>query len=239
MIEPLNPIERRLVEAARDPARRSDLLDALPGAVLYVSPIGQAEAMQGLDGVWGVRLASGQEAAALFTAPQRVAEAVGSNAPLLASTGHALLKWLSPGPLALNPGLVPDTLLSQEEVAALLARPPAVVSDVLVGRPINTPVDLVNRLNRELGPITEVSDAFLALSYRPGDASEAWLLGVRSIGLWSAVQAAIDRAVATYRFDRPLHLVDLEKSPLAEVLRFEIAVVQPRKPYGFHNLMRR
>jgi hypothetical protein len=239
MIEPLNPVERRLIEAARDPARRSDLLDALPGAVLYVSPIGKAEEMQGLDGVWGVRLASGQEAAALFTAPQRVAEGVGSNAPLLASTGHALLKWLSPGPLALNPGLIPDLLVSEDEVATLLTRPPAAVSEVLVGRPISTPVELVNRLNHELDPVGEVSEAFLALSYRPGESSEAWLLGVRSMGQWSVVRAAVDRAVADYPFDRPLQLVDLEKSPLAEVLRFEIAVVQPRKPRGFLNLMRR
>lgn len=238
MIEPLNPMERRLVEAARDPARRTDLLDALPGAVLYVSPIG-SEASQGLDGVWGVKLASGQEAAALFTAPQRVAEGVGSSAPLLASSGSALLKWLAPGPLALNPGLEPDLLVSEAEVAALLARQPPAVSDVLVGRAAGTPVELVNRLNRELDPITEVSEAYLALSYRPGEASQAWLLGVRCVGLWSSVQAAVDRAVSGYAFDRPLQLVDLEKSPLAEVLRFEIAVVQPRKPYGFINLMRR
>ena len=238
MIEPLNPIERRLVEAAREPARRADLLNALPGAVLYVSPIG-SEASEGLDGVWGVKLASGPQAAALFTAPQRVAEAVGSGAPLLASTGQALLKWLSPGPLALNPGLEPDLLIGEAEVAALLTREAAPASDVLVGRPAQTPVELVNRLNGELDPITEVSEAFLALSHRPGDASQAWLLGVRSVGLWSAVQAAVDRALAGFRFDRPLQLVDLEKSPLAEVLRFEIAVVQPRKPYGFINLMRR
>lgn len=238
MIEPLNPMERRLVEAARDPARRSDLLDALPGALLYVSPIG-TEASQGLDGVWGVRLADGREAAALFTAPQRVAQAVGSNAPLLASAGHALLKWLAPGPLALNPGIEPDLLIGVDELAALLARPQPPPADVLVGRPRNTPVELVDRLNHELGPITEVAEAFLAVSHRPGEAGQAWLLGVRSVGLWSAVQAAVDRAVAGYPFDRPLQLVDLETSPLAEVLRLEIAVVKTRKPYGFHNLLRR
>ncbi|MDQ0465086.1 hypothetical protein QO010_002870 [Caulobacter ginsengisoli] len=239
MIEPLNAIERRLVEAARDPARRAELLNALPGAVLYVSPLGPPEESQGLGAVYGVRLSSGQEAAGLFTAPQRVSEALADGAPLLAGAGHALLKWLAPGPLALNPGLVPDLLITREEVAALLNRPPPPAADVLVGRPANTPVELVNRLNIELDPLTEVAEAFLAVTWRPGEAGSAWLLGVRSVGLWSAVQAAVDKAVQGYDFDRPLQLVDLEKSDLADVLRLEIAVVKPRKPHGFVNLMRR
>jgi hypothetical protein len=239
MIEPINAIERLLVEAAGDPQSREALLTALSSAVLYVSPLSTPDADGGIEGVHGVTLPSGEAIAALFTAPERVSQAIGAGAPLLAGKGKALLALLPPGPVALNPSLPPVLILTPAEIQSLADRSPPAAPDILLGRPAQTPVELVNLLNIELEALSEVAEAFLAVSYRAGETGSAWLLGVRSIGLWSAVQAAVDRAVHDFPFDRPLQLVDLDKSPLADPLRLEIAVIKTRKPSGFLNLMRR
>ncbi len=239
MIEPINAIERLLVQAALDPERREAFLAALPTAILYVSPLTPPDAGGGIGEVQGVQLPSGETAPAVFTAPERISQAIGPGAALLGGRALSLLALLPAGPVAINPALPPVMVLTAAEIAGLAARQAPAGPDGLLGRPNQTPVDLVNRLNTELGPISEVAEAFLGVAYRPGEAGSAWLLGVRSIGQWSAVQNAVDAAVKTFDFDMPLQLVDLDKSPLADALRLEIAVVKTRKPHGFLNLMRR
>jgi hypothetical protein len=244
MFEPSNEIERLLMAATKSPAERPVFQKAVLEAQLYVAPTSAPDETGRVEGVRSWKLQDGTLAAAIFTAPERAEAVFGPGIPQLGNTGRAFLEWLRPGPVALNPGHDYGVVWDAQALEALLdgmtARVVEKSTQVLLGHPKDKPDELIARLNTALGSDPAVTEAYLLLMHGGGGGPDgAWLVGVRSRSPWASVQAQIKTAVDGYVFEKPMDVVNLDDSSLAQSLKTGIPILAPRKSRNLFNFFRK
>ena len=244
MFEPANDIERLLVAAAKDAAQRPAFSKAVLEAELYVSPTSPPDESGRVEGVRSWRLDDGTNAAAVFTAPERTEAVFGAGVLHIGLKGRALLKWLRPGPLVLNPGhdyrVVWDAQALEAMLDGMVTRTVEKDTQVLLGHPARKPDELIARLNKAFSSDGAVDEAYLLLMHRAeADDKGSWLVGVRSRSPWPTVQALIRQAVEGYQFEKPMDVVNLADSPLAASLKTGIPILAPRKARNLFNFLRK
>jgi hypothetical protein len=235
MFEPLNALERTLIAAATDPSARPAFIQAMLDAELYVSPAGEVQPGGPIGPMVVVYLQPGRvQAAALFTAPERLHEIVGAEARCLGRTGRSLLEELGDAPIQVNPNLVPSVIWSVEDIAEILGHSRTVQipagTQILLSHPAQLPSALIAALASGLGALGAVKGAWLLQAQRAGQAQPSWLLGVDHTGSWSVVDAAITQAIAGVDLaGRTLEATPMTLSPLSRDLRGGIPIVAPKK----------
>ncbi len=227
MSDPINGLERLLAAAAADPSQRSVFTKAVLASQVCASPMGAADGAGRVTRVRTVTTPSGEAAAAVFTAPARLAQSFGSDAPVLETTGRALLDGLRSAPVMLNPGWLHSVVWSPLELAQLLdgmatetLQQPL---DVMLAHPAQRPEALIARLSAAFATMPAVRGAWLMLAHRSDEPDSTWMMGVDSSGPWTEVQASIKRALDDFTFDRRLDVLDLSDKP-ADTLRTGIAL---------------
>jgi hypothetical protein len=186
-----NELERLLMAAALDPARRVAFQQALLQADLFAGTV-DAPAREGwrttgagetlrLVSVTG---ADGAAVPATFTSQARVAEVLGPEARFVQMNGARLLEMLARDGAVLNPGLGYSVQWSAQELAGVLggpvARTLAAGTDVLLGSPARRPEALIKDLSAVLGADRRIEAAWLALAQWPAAGESAWYLDVRT-----------------------------------------------------------
>jgi len=230
---PLNEVERSLIAAVEDPTKQGAFARALLEGELIACPTSMPEdESAGIPELHGVTIAH-EVAAAVFTAPERVVQTLGPDAPTVTFKALELLEWLRPGPVVLNPGQDYTVIWSAEELDALialvLAGETVGQTGIRLGIPAQKPVALIRRLSAALGGEATVAEAYLMLAKREDRAGERLLLGVASNGAWSRVEALVGEAVRGSPADnRPLDLMPLDDSWVARTLKSGIPIVAPR-----------
>jgi hypothetical protein len=235
MFEPLNALERSLIAAASDPSAQAAFIQTLLDTELYCSPAGDVQPDGPIGPMVVVYLEPGRvQAAALFTAPERLHEIVGAGARCLGRNGRALLEELGAAPIQVNPNLVPSVIWSVDDIAQILGRSRVLQvpagTQMMLSHPKQTPTALIAALASGLGALGAVKGAWLLQAQRAGQAEPSWLLGVDHAGSWSLVDAAITRAIAGIDLaGRTLEATPITLSPLSRDLRGGIPVVAPKK----------
>jgi len=238
VFEPVNDLERLLMVAAGDPAQRPAFGRALLASEAYVSPTGPPDEAGRVPGVRSVALTSGEAAAALFTSPEQLTAALfteGSEQALLmmANNGRALLEWLRPGPVALNPGADYGVVWSREDLAALLDGMVTTTLDqpvqLLLTHPAQRPDALIKRLTAAFRDEPTVRGAWLMSAIRGDQLQPTWMVGVDHAGDWTIVQAALRKALDGFAFDRPLDVIDLSNKP-HDTLRSGVSLLAASAP---------
>jgi hypothetical protein len=203
--EPLNELERLLMQAATDEDQRTAFTRALLEAPLYaVSPDELPEGDQVLLAEARVSLAmvpleDGGSATAVFTAAERVGQVYGPDVHALGMKGADLIAMVIERPLLLNPGLSYGVLWSPQDLTLLLGRPVSRTlgadTTVLLGSPSERPDDLLMRLAEAFQPEPAIEAAWLALAQWPSQGEFAWYLDVRTRLSHDQVNALLARAV--------------------------------------------
>jgi hypothetical protein len=255
MFEPENDIERQLVRAATEPAARAAFARALMDAEVYLVLVPESGTIvPDADGNATVpkdaKLAlvtverDGSRVLPFFSAPSR-ARAWFAGDHFIAPDKTRDLFARHPGAdFVLNPGSDYGKEFTPHEVERLLAGefdggPQRVVTDqpsqLLLGHPKEKPEALIAALTRELAGVKSVRGAWLMLAVPAEQPEQHWMLGVDHTGDWAEVDAAIGRAVADGVLQgRPLDVVPLDRSSLADTLRTGIPIVPvQRRPFGF------
>ena len=242
--EPANGLERLLMAAADDPSQRSAFTRALLASQVCVSPMMSDSDPERITGVRSAEGADGEVLAAVFTSPERVVEAYGPDAPVMENTGRALLEWLRPGPVVLNPGLGYGVAWAPAELEALLdgmtTETLDAPLDVMLGHPTERPEALISRLSKSFAGEPVVRGAWLMLAHRGDEPEATWMMGVDHAGDWPAVQAAIRRALDGWTPDRRLDVLDIAGDP-EDALRGGIPLKPadaPPKKRGLFGLFR-
>jgi hypothetical protein len=240
MFAPLNDLERLLIAAATDPNARGAFTQAALNGDLYLSPAGDPPAEGGFGPIVVSKLPSGEPASAVFTAAERIAQAVGPNARVLKRNGREMLSALSNGPVHLNPNLTPAVIWSVPDLQEMLTGSRQVVAPVgaqiLLAHPAERPAALVEALSASLGQVEAIAGAWLLLANRSGQASPSWLLGVETRGDWSEVNAAIAAGIKGLNLEgRVLEATAVKNNPMGKQLRTGIPIVAPKKRglFGF------
>ncbi len=202
--------------AAHHPEERQSFSRALLDGQVYVSPTAMPDETGRIAGVHAADTPNGH-AAAVFTSPERLVEQLGPDALVLANTGRALLEWLRPGPVVLNPGGDYGVFWSGDDLGGLLDGmiPETLKEDtqVLLGRPTEEPAELIARLGAALRAEPSVAGAWLMLAHRADKEASSWMLGVLHTGDWTAVQAVMRPVLQDFAFDRPLDALSLNDLP--------------------------
>lgn len=177
-----------------------------------------------------VPLNDGRQAAAVFTSPQRVAEAFGE-VGYLGIEGRVLFEMIRAGPAVLNPGQTYGVVWEPEALSAMIGLPVERVvekeTQVMLGSPSEVPAELLERLKAAFEPLAEVQAAWLALAYWPDAPNHAWYLDVRSGGDHEPIRRALAAVFAEVRLgDRPLDMIINAPDPKDGV---GLVVVAPRK----------
>lgn len=188
--QPLNMVEQQLIAAAKGSVEQQKAFEKfIVDETLYVAtPEVHREGMVSLQAntkieLLNVPLNDGRQAVAVFTAPQRVAEAFGE-VGYLGLPGRALFEMIRAGPAILNPGQVYGVIWEPDAIASMLGLPAerTIQSDtqIMLGFPEDPPVDLIDHLKSELGAIPHVEAAWLALAAWPETGEQSWYLDVRT-----------------------------------------------------------
>ena len=188
--EPVNMVERQLVAAAnggleQQKAFERFILDetlylATPGAPAEETvTVSQGESIKLLN----VPLNDGRQAAAVFTSPQRVAEAFGE-VGYVGIEGRVLFEMIRAAPAVLNPGQTYGVVWEPDSIAAMLGVPVEHVvrkdTQILLGSPADLPTELIERLKAALAAVPQIEAAWLALAAWPETESQSWYLDVRT-----------------------------------------------------------
>ncbi len=250
MFEPENDIERMLVRAADEPSERPVFARALLDAEIFIVLVPEGgRIVPGPDGKMtipeGTRLVvpsamRGKETLFPFFTTSSRARAWFEGEHIVAPDRARDLFGRHPDTaFVLNPGSDYGKVFTPAEVTRFLAgrfeeeAGTAAIPDgqeLLLGRPRTIPDTLVAALGRELGAVESVHGAWLMLAAPARDAEQIWMLGVDHDAGWSAVQTAIDRAVAGDVLEgRLLDAVALDGSPLSSRLRTGIPIIAARR----------
>lgn len=216
--EPLNEIERLLMDAAvrpdAQPVFERALLDAQLFAVTPQAPathreriLGEGESLQ----LYHVESPQGTAVAAIFTAKERIGAFFQRETGYVAMRGEDLLGLVSTTGAWLNPGASYGVCWSAQDLAAILGKPVSRTiekdTQVLLGSPADPPVALIDALTAVLGHDARIAGAWLALAHWP-DGTSAWHLDIRTDLPVEAVQALLADTFKTADYaGRPLDMV--------------------------------
>ena len=235
---PNNMVEQQLVAAANGGLEQQKAFERfILEETLYVATpeapaeetvtFSQGESIKLLN----VPLNDGRQATAVFTSPQRVAEAFGE-VGYIGVGGRVLFEMIRATPAVLNPGQIYGVVWEPESLSAMIGRPTQRVvekdTQVILGAPSEIPTELIGRLKAAFEPLAEVQAAWLALAFWPEATNHAWYLDVRSESDHVAIRRALTAALAEVQLgDRPLDMVVNAPDPKEGV---GLVVVAPRKP---------
>ena len=239
MFEPLNALERQLMSAARDPTERPRFQQMLLEHTLYISP-----ASDGSDQVVVSHQPQG-DYTCIFTAAERVAQVVGSNARVRAVLGREVFERVRQQGAHLNPNLEFGVVFSPRDIDAILdgVSQEVVAKDeqVLLAHPAQPPTALIAALAAELGRLPQVKGAWLMLAHRASDPQQSWMVGVAADEPWEPVSQAIGRVAATADLDgRALYATPLQDNSFGRTMRGGIPIVAaPAKKRGLFDFLKR
>lgn len=232
--QPVNMVEQQLVAAASGGNAQQKAFERfiLDETLFVATPEVHAEGTVTLKQDTNVQLMNvplndGRPAVALFTSPQRVAEAFGP-VGYMGIQGRILFEMVRAGPALLNPGQAYGVLWEPESMDAMLGlavqRTIQKDTQVLLGSPAEIPTDLIQRLKSALGALPQVEAAWLALAAWPETDEQGWYLDVRSLSpdhepIRRVLPAALDGADMQ---GRPL---DMIINPLSKADGVGIAIV--------------
>jgi hypothetical protein len=233
MFEPLNALERALMAAATDPSARAAFTQALLQSELYISPAGDQPADGGIGQLVISHLEQG-DTPCVFTAPERIAAAVGAGAAVRGMPGRALFEELRIRGVHINPNCDFGVVYSPADVAEILdgVRQEVVAKDekILLGHPAERPEALIKALSARLATLQGVKGAWILLAHRASEPEPSWLVGVDHDGDWEAISRAIGEVVAvTDLGGKTLSATPLQRNSLAASLRGGIPIVAPKK----------
>lgn len=200
--EPANNVELQLVAAATgDAAQQKAFERFILDETLYVAtPEVKSEGYVTLEKDTNVKLLNvplndGRSAAAVFTSPQRIAEAFG-DVGYIGIQGRVLFEIIRTSPAVLNPGQAMGVVWEPDALSAMLGLPSERViqkdTEVLLGAPAQVPTDLVQRLKVALSNVPAIEAAWLALAAWPPEFKQSWYLQVHTS---AADHEAIRRAL--------------------------------------------
>jgi hypothetical protein len=232
MFEPLNALEQALMAAATDPDARRAFTQALLESELFISPAGEPPADGGIDQLAISRLEQG-ETPCVFTARERVAEVLGTDAPVRGMVGRELLPQLRVRGAHINPNLDYGVVYSPADITEILGGVTTEIitksEEVLLGHPAQKPEALIKALGAALGGRPDVKGAWLLLSHRASEPKPSWLIGVDCAGPWEPISAAIGAVGAvTDLAGNTLSAIALKDDGLARTLRGGIPIVAAR-----------
>ncbi len=213
--------------AAKDPDARPAFIDAALAGELAVATQSRD---QGAPPV-GVPLQDGRVAAAVFTAPERVAEVFGPEPGVLLGPARQVLHWLRNNPVVLNPGTAYGVVWSPSDLEMMLdgVETQVITKDtkVMLRMPAERPDGLIDQLTKGLTNGDAVSEAYLMLAHRSDQPEPTLMLGIAPARSWDEAMAAVTKALTGFEFgDMPLDLMQLDDSPLSQTLRTGIVIVQ-------------
>jgi hypothetical protein len=234
--EPTNVVEQQLLAAANGDLEQQKAFERfILDETLYVATpeapaeetvtVSQGESIALLN----VLLDDGRQAAAVFTAPQRVAEAFGE-VGAIGIQGRILFEMIRATPAVLNPGQAYGVVWEPETLAAMLGLPTERTIEketrILLGSPADPPAELVDRLKATFGGVPHVEAAWLALAAWPETQTQSWYLDVRTS---SADHEPIRRALPDAVEGADMHgrPLDLVINPVGQTEGVGIVIVEP------------
>lgn len=233
---PTNMVEQQLVAAANGGAElekafeRFILDETLYAATAEVPAeetvsFSQGESIRLLN----VPLNDGRQAAAVFTSPQRVAEAFGE-VGYVGIQGRILFEMIRATPAVLNPGQAYGVVWEPESLSAMLGLPVERVvkkdTQIMLGFPADPPTELIGRLRTAFAAVPQIEAAWLALAAWPEDQTQTWYLDVRTS---SADHYPIRRTLAGAIQGADMHgrPLDMVINALGQADGVGIAIVEP------------
>lgn len=229
-------VEQQLVAAANGGVEQQKAFERfILDEILYVAtPDARAEETVTISEGASVRLLNvplddDRQAAAVFTSPQRVAEAFGA-VGYMGIEGRVLLEMIRETPAVLNPGQVYGVVWEPDAISAMLGVPVQRVvqkeTRILLGSPAKPPTALIARLKAAFAGTPQVEAAWLALAAWPEEGAQSWYLDVRTS---SADHEPIRRALpgAVEGVDMDGHPLDMIINPLGGAEGTGIVIVEP------------
>lgn len=236
---PNNMVEQQLVAAANGGLEQQKAFERfILDETLYVATpevpaeetvtFSQGESIRLLN----VPLNDGRQAAAVFTSPQRVAEAFGE-VGYIGIEGRVLFEMIRATPAVLNPGQTYGVVWEPDSIATMLGLPAERVvekdTQIMLGFPADPPTELIDRLKTALGAVPQVGAAWLALAAWPETQTQSWYLDVRTSSadhepIRRALPGAVDGADMQ---GRPL---DMIINPAGQAEGLGIVIVGPSHP---------
>lgn len=237
--QPLNDIERLLVLAAGNPARRPEFKDALLTSDLYAATPDGPDVAESCSLQAGEKLKilnvtgpSGALVPAVFTSQARIAQVFGPGHGFLRINGEELLALFTGSGVFLNPGLSYGVFWNAEDLAALLGkmleRTLQEDTRVFLGVPAEPPDALIRYLQTELAREPIVKEAWLALAHWPNTSERSWYLDVRSDAPTDDTRGVMAKVLKGTSFDR--YPIDLSVNRLDVAARQGIRI----KPLTSH-----
>lgn len=236
---PTNMVEQQLVAAANGGLEQQKAFERfILDETLYVATpeVPDAETVTFSQGetirLLNVPLNDGRQAAAVFTAPQRVAEAFGE-VGYIGIEGRVLFEMIRATPAVLNPGQDYGVVWEPDSIAAMLglAVERVVEKDtkIMLGFPADPPAGLIERLKTAFAAVPEVEAAWLALAAWPEAGTQSWYLDVRTSSAdHDPIRRALPGAVeGADMHGRPL---DMIINPLGQADGLGIVIVEAGPP---------
>lgn len=237
--EPVNMAERQLVAAANGGLEQQKAFERfILDETLYVATpevpeeetvtLSKGESIRLLN----IPLNDGRQAAAVFTSPQRVAEAFGE-VGYIGIEGRVLFELIRATPAVLNPGQTYGVVWEPESMAAMLGLPAERVvtkdTKIMLGSPADRPTELIERLKGALAAVPRIEAAWLALAMWPGAETQSWYLDVRTS---SADHDPIRRALpgAVEGVEMKGWPLDMVINPAGQPDGVGIVIVEPSRP---------
>ncbi|MDZ4111024.1 MAG: enhanced serine sensitivity protein SseB C-terminal domain-containing protein, partial [Brevundimonas sp.] len=187
---PVNMVEQQLVAAANGGLEQQEAFERfILDETLYLATpeVPEEETVTFSQGdsirLLNVPLNDGRQAAAVFTSPQRVAEAFGE-VGYIGIQGRILFEMIRATPALLNPGQSYGVVWEPDSIAAMLGLPVERVvkkdTQIMLGVPADRPTELIERLKTAFAAIPGVEAAWLALAAWPEAQTQTWYLDVRT-----------------------------------------------------------
>lgn len=189
--QPLNELERLLMEAATNVDAREPFERALLQAELYAATPDAPEVNAVHTTVEGeqiellnVQSPDGASVAAIFTSQERIVEFFDTGVGFIAIRGGQLLAIVARQGAWLNSGLAYSVYWTPDQLAALLGMPEQRTvpenTKILLGSPSVPPDGLIAELKRALGNDSRIVEAWFALAQWPDGDKSSWYLDVRT-----------------------------------------------------------
>jgi hypothetical protein len=236
---PVNMVEQQLVAAANgsDEQRKAFERFILDETLYVATPEAPAEESVTVSQGESIRLLNvllddGRQAAAVFTAPQRVAEAFGE-VGAIGIQGRILFEMIRATPAVLNPGQTYGVVWEPDTMAAMLGLPAERLltkeTKITLGVPADPPMELIERLRTVFTTVPEVKVAWLALAAWTETGTQSWYLDVRTSATdHEPIRRALPGAVeGADMHGRPL---DMVINPLGQSDGLGIVIVEPGRP---------